>query len=298
MNPYLRFLIGISASSVALVITANPLPEHVGWLLLGGISALLPAMLSKGVAWFLRTPDMDIVPDPLDPDAKLIADALDYALDHVAQHRQPLTIRLHPVPLGQDVWLPYELRFQPLTSSLSVAFEPPQIYTCFVRVAERLQPTTSESPKIFQSLPQPIGLRSRSRMLVGSKGPIDLTLSPSAEGRVYITERDPLTSLLYHPFAGILPAVVAAPFGGWHVGLIVLIAYALSAWLDKTLTTREAHWVTAVISLAAIHVCFAIHHEQQPLASLSSRAFIYLVLTVSAALYMTLTHIRKRNDSH
>lgn len=84
----------------------NPL-----YFLLGGICGLLPDTLDFKLGRFLYRHDIEVTPDPLEPDARLIADAIAHAVNRACESGAAVCIKLNTIRLATDRWQSYTVRF-------------------------------------------------------------------------------------------------------------------------------------------------------------------------------------------
>ena len=187
----------------------NPLP-----FLIGGACGLLPDTLDFKFSRFFFRHDVEVVPDPLRPDAQTIADAVALAVNRAWETQRPVRIRLHTIRLATDVWLPYEITFD-------VAGR---------RVLARCgSPVDTGGNAVGRT--EPAGRRGGAANLAcGIKleyratTPVDMlegptfTMEPTADGRVvprFIEwHRQWSHSLLAAAGLGLLAALAAAPYLG------------------------------------------------------------------------------------
>lgn len=80
-------------------------------LLLAGIFGLLPDWLDFKFARYFEPPDEIISPDPDTFNAQAVADQVAAALDRAFDADEPITVQLDTLPLGQDRYRQYALRF-------------------------------------------------------------------------------------------------------------------------------------------------------------------------------------------
>ena len=106
-----HFAVGVAVAScfpeaVRAGAGGNPL-----YFILGGVAGLLPDTLDfKFYRYFVKH-DMEVAPDPLNPDAQMIADAVALAVNRAFDTGKPVRIKLDTILLGTDQWREYEVRF-------------------------------------------------------------------------------------------------------------------------------------------------------------------------------------------
>jgi membrane-bound metal-dependent hydrolase YbcI (DUF457 family) len=80
-------------------------------LLLAGLGGILPDTLDFRVARYLGTPDVEIDPDPNEPDPQAIAERVAWAIDRAYKANVPVNVQFHTMRLGADLWRRYGIRF-------------------------------------------------------------------------------------------------------------------------------------------------------------------------------------------
>ena len=97
----------------------NPL-----YFVLGGVFGLLPDTLDFKFYRFFIKHDMEVAPDPLDPDPQLIADAVAMAANRASNTGKPVRIKLDTIRLGADRWRQYEVKFDVAGRRVAVCYGP------------------------------------------------------------------------------------------------------------------------------------------------------------------------------
>ena len=122
MKGIAHFIGGLAAASF---FPAAIRAAHDGdpWLMLmGGAFGLLPDTLDFKFARYFCRHDMEIAPDPLRPDAKMVADALAGAVQATHEYWRPVCVKLHTVRLSAQTWLQYRVRVRRKTRRIEVVF--------------------------------------------------------------------------------------------------------------------------------------------------------------------------------
>jgi membrane-bound metal-dependent hydrolase YbcI (DUF457 family) len=119
-----HFAIGVATAScfpdaVSTAAAGNPTP-----FLLGGIAGLLPDTLDFKFYKFLYKHDIEVTPDPLAPDAEMIANAVTLAIHRAWETRKPVRIKLNTIRLGADAWQRYFVRFDVAHRKVLVRYGP------------------------------------------------------------------------------------------------------------------------------------------------------------------------------
>ena len=102
MRPPVQMLVGMTAAGL----TAGP--HRPLALLVGAVAGVLPDAIDRWVRQVFRQPDVVLTPDPLAPDACLLAAGVHAALRHAWEQRRRCLLRLNPLPLpggGHETYL-------------------------------------------------------------------------------------------------------------------------------------------------------------------------------------------------
>jgi hypothetical protein len=97
----------------------NPL-----YFILGGVFGILPDTLDFKFYRFLRKHDMEVIPDPLRPDPKLIAEAVALAVNRARVDGRPVNLKLDTIRLAADQWQSYEVTLDPAKKEVRVRLGP------------------------------------------------------------------------------------------------------------------------------------------------------------------------------
>ncbi len=111
MKGITHFTIGVAIAScfpeaVRAGIAGNPL--H---FVIGGAFGLLPDTLDFRFVRFLYPHHTEVAPDPMKPDPTLIARAIANSISDAILSQRTIKIKLDSMPLGQDQWLRYHVKF-------------------------------------------------------------------------------------------------------------------------------------------------------------------------------------------
>ncbi len=80
-------------------------------LCLGGAAGILPDTLDFKFARFFHDFDVDIAPDPLNPDAQKIADDLAAGLERAVTENRRITMKIHTMKLSANMFRQYTVRW-------------------------------------------------------------------------------------------------------------------------------------------------------------------------------------------
>lgn len=117
-----HFAAGIAAASffpeaIETAAGGNPL-----YMLLGGFFGLLPDTLDfKFIRYFCKY-DIEVAPDPVNPDPDLIADALIKGLGDAWTLRRKVCVKFHTLRLAADRWLAYRIEIDRKKQRITVQF--------------------------------------------------------------------------------------------------------------------------------------------------------------------------------
>ncbi len=111
MKGIVHYVSGLAAASFVPGVVQAGAAGRPGLFLLGGIAALLPDTLDFKVRRLLTAADVEIRPDPLDPDPAVVADGLAAVINRVWDSGRTLSVRLHTITTGARKWRPYEVFF-------------------------------------------------------------------------------------------------------------------------------------------------------------------------------------------
>jgi hypothetical protein len=225
MKGFTHYIIGLAAAScfpqaVREAASGNPFP-----FLIGGLCGLLPDVLDFKAARFFARHDMEIAPDPLDPDMQMVADGLACAIRQAQKTRQTIRVRLRTVQTGADAWQHYRIRFDPqgsITASLGA------VCTTGGRPLEERDPDESSAavePRLV------IGYEARVEVTI-LDGPM-LAFVPLPDGRIKIEfipwHRAWSHSLVLAAAAGLLLALTSSPL----MGAIAALGWASHVMADQ-----------------------------------------------------------------
>lgn len=225
MKGVTHYIAGLAAAScfpgaVQEAARGNPLP-----MLAGGFFGLLPDALDFKGARFLARHDMEIIPDPLEPDMQMVADGLACAIDQAFRTKKTIRARLQTIQLGADAWQHYTVKFSAdggLTTALGA------VCTMGGRpLAEPMEETGTA--------------RARAPLVIGYEATVAVTILdgpmlafvPLPDGRIRIDfipwHRAWSHSLVLAAAAGLL----LAPAAGWLTGLTAFAGWAAHALADQ-----------------------------------------------------------------
>ena len=124
MKGIAHFAAGVAVAScfpeaVTAGAAGNPL-----YFILGGVFGLLPDTLDFKFYRFFYGRDIEVIPDPLRPDPKMIADAVAGAVLGACETGKPVRLKLNTIRLGADLWQSYSVKFDIPSKRVVVAYGP------------------------------------------------------------------------------------------------------------------------------------------------------------------------------
>jgi membrane-bound metal-dependent hydrolase YbcI (DUF457 family) len=124
MKGIAHFITGVAAASffpwsIEAAREGNPM-----YFVIGGVFGLLPDTLDfKWVRFFYRH-DVLLEPSALDPDPRVLADALAAAVGRAQSEKRTIRVKLNTVRMGADAWRQYRVRFDPAAGDVEVEIGP------------------------------------------------------------------------------------------------------------------------------------------------------------------------------
>ncbi len=228
MKGIAHYAIGLAVAScfpetVRQAAAGNPWP-----MLAGGFFGLLPDLLDFKVIRFLAPRQVQIIPDPLEPDMRMVAEGLALAMREAQKRRKPLTVQLHSMRLGPDKWQPYEIRLVAAGGIEARLLPDATTEGSFLRK----QDVETHTP-LFVPLDFPLVIGYEARIHVASfEGPT-LLLTPLGERGVQV-DFLPWHRCWSHSLGlAALSGILAALGGSLRLGLIAFFALAAHVLSDQ-----------------------------------------------------------------
>ncbi len=131
MKGIAHFMVGLATTSCFPVAVQRAAQGQSLYFVLGGICGLLPDTLDFKLARYFFRPDIQVAPDPLDPDMAMVAAAVAVAVQQAHDRDRPIDLQLHTIRLGADQWQGYQVTFD----------------TQRRQVTARLAPATDSGPR-------------------------------------------------------------------------------------------------------------------------------------------------------
>ena len=227
MKGIVHFCVGVSVAScfpgaVEAGMRGDPL-----YFVLGGVCGMLPDTLDFRFARFLSRVDIRVRPDPLRPDARLIARACALAVNRARAEQKPIAILLETIPLGPGTWQSYDVRFD--AAGRQVVVE----YGDIVRGGRNLP---GEASGRTGAAPLECGVRLDYLATTNVSildGPL-FVMVPQPDGRVAPQFIPWHRQWSHSVFAALLAGCLAWLFRDATAAAIAALAWAAHALLDQT----------------------------------------------------------------
>jgi len=216
------------ASCWPQVVTAGA-AGHPGLFVLAAACGILPDTLDFRFLRYLYPYEMEIIPDPKQPDPGLIASAMAHAVTRVVETGRPVRIRLNTVRVGSGLWQQYRLRFDVAAQQVQVD------YTGVVNTSREPAAGSIGSPPCSRraKLPCAVALDYRAETDIDIFDGPTFRLEPLPDGRVRARfipwHRQWTHSLVIAATVGL----VAAAIGGIIAGVVAGGAWALHVIADQ-----------------------------------------------------------------
>ncbi|MDD4871638.1 MAG: metal-dependent hydrolase [Kiritimatiellae bacterium] len=228
MKGIAHFSVGIALASffqqaVQAGSEGNPL-----YFILGGVFGLLPDTLDFKFYKFLYKRDIEISPDPKDPDPQVVADGLAFAVNKTFDTGKPVRIKLNTIRLGSDLWRQYKMKFD-VGNRKVIASIGPVVRTDQSVVKEYSGKEKKASATLVCGIKPDYEVETTIDIL---DGPLFM-MTPSADGRI-IPAFIPWHREWSHSFiVGLLFALVGAVAWSPLAGVISFFAYGAHILLDQ-----------------------------------------------------------------
>jgi putative membrane protein len=224
-----HFAIGVAAAAcfpqaVQAGAEGNPL-----YFVLGGVCGLLPDTLDFKLGRFLYRHDIEVTPDPLNPDVQLIADAVAYAVNTADRAGTPVRIKLNTIRMATDTWQSYTVFFDVAARSVRVWLGP-EIDTGGQPVEDECPPKRKEG---IGALTCNLQLDYRAATTIDIlDGPV-FQMMPVAR-RTVRPVFQPWHRLWTHSFiTAFLAGMLLLPMAGWLAALVATLAWSTHVVADQ-----------------------------------------------------------------
>ena len=227
MKGITHFAVGVAAAScfpqaVQAAVQGNPL--H---FVLGGVCGLLPDTLDFKVYKFFHRRDIEVAPDPLDPDPEMIAQALAYAVERTHRTNKATLIKLNTIRLGADRWQQYLVRFDVPGRRVVVALGP---HVNTGRTPLHDTPQRDAPAEVSADLPCPVALDYQAATAVDIFDGPTFRMASTLDGRVR------LHFIPWHrEWSHSLVIALLAALAGWVAWGPVAGMVMFTAWSAHTL---------------------------------------------------------------
>jgi membrane-bound metal-dependent hydrolase YbcI (DUF457 family) len=203
--------------------------ERKSWiLLLGGVYGIMADTLDFKIYSFFSRDDVVIDPDPLAPDASMVAAEIGRAIERAWDEDRLVKVKCHTIRLGADLWRQYVIKFDAALNEVVVVINPivttSQIPFLGTAPAEnrvgryRLGVPIVEThgrPTVVDIMNGPqIGFRKTGDRVLVEFIPFHRTWTHSF-----------FTGLVAASAAALVASIAAGPGIGWYYGLVAVAAY-------------------------------------------------------------------------
>lgn len=212
MKGIAHFALGIAVVSCLPPAVRAGVDGNPWYFLLGGIFGLLPDTLDFKVARFFFRHDIEVIPDPLKPDPRMIAGAVAEAANRAHATGRPVRIKLHTVRLGTNAWRPFDVHFDVRAQNIVVRED----------LARAVAPVTC---------PLRLDYLAENRVDI-LEGPV-FTMEPTADGQV-VPRFIPWHRQWSHSLVvALLMGLTGITIGGWLAGLVILLGVGTHILADQ-----------------------------------------------------------------
>ncbi len=228
MKGFTHFVGGLAVTSFFPAAVSAGAAGVPWYFVLGGAAALLPDTVDFKILRFLYRHDGEIAPDAAAPDPAPVAAAVAAAVDRALARNKPVSIKLDTVPMANNSWRQYRVRFDPTRRQVIVTVGPVVSTSQTVVGPPPRKPVTAVAETEAIVFPEYLAEITVDIL----DGPV-LEMQPQADGRIRVGfipwHRCRTHSLV---LALVLGLVVGVPWG-LTAGAIVLAAYGSHILADQ-----------------------------------------------------------------
>lgn len=299
MKGFTHFVAGLAVSSffpwsIQAAQEGNPL-----YFLIGGTMAILPDTFDFRIIRYFYHHDVEVTPDPLDPDMQMVANAIAQTIDQSAKRK--MRLRLNTIRVDTDLWQKYSVCINPKTHTVTASREE-QIDTGGNPEPHSV-PNKHKTATAFFSTP--VSLEYLAKFPVEIFDGPHLQMRPDKKGNVSVGFIPWHRQYTHSICVSMFLACIAAACGHWKAGCIMFAAHASHVLLDqigymgsnlfwpilhnrypglKLQHASSAFWNTAAvwIAIAAIYSNLHSHAEGVPHIPVLG----YIILVVAAPLFL------------
>jgi hypothetical protein len=125
MKGIAHFVAGVAAAScVPEAVRAAAEDGNPTYFILGGVFGLLPDTIDFKFSRYFYRHDIEVTPDPIAPDAQLIADTVAAAINRAHASGESVRVKLNTIPVGLDQWQQYEVSFDVAARTVAARYGP------------------------------------------------------------------------------------------------------------------------------------------------------------------------------
>lgn len=233
MKGIAHFSVGVAAAScvpaaVEAGASGNPL-----YFILGGVFGLLPDTIDFKFFRFFYRQDMEVRPDPLEFDGKMVAHGVACAVNRAHDTGKKVRLKLSTVQLDEELWQSYRVEFNVAGKRVEVTKGPA------VDTGGNVD-STIEGERVFDGPVYKARLDPEIKLEYFASTTVDILdgpvfeFVPTSDSRKVMVHflpwhRSWTHSLVIALLFGLAGAVI---WGAW-AGLVVFLAYALHILLDQ-----------------------------------------------------------------
>ena len=221
-----HFTAGVAAAACFPFAVSAGAAGNPWYFVLGGFLGLLPDTLDFKFVRYFEKRDIEIVPDPLRPDAQMVADAMALAVNRARDLGRPVRVKLNTVRLGADRWRQYTVRFDLPNRCVRVAFGP--VVDTGRLPVETPPARTAESPLFAEA-----ALDYLAETCVDIFDGPSFEMRPRADGAVRVGFLPWHRAWSHSLVIALLAGLFAAALWGAGAGAVGFLAYAAHIAVDQ-----------------------------------------------------------------
>jgi len=190
------------------------------------VAGLLPDTLDFKFWRFFYRHDIEIAPDPLRPDAQMIADAVAAAIHRAYETGRPVNVKLDTIRMGADLWQQYEVKFDVPGQGVRVNYGP------IVDTGGNPVRRGSDGKETNATAPLVCGIQldyEATTIVQGFEGPL-FRMEPTADKRVKPQIIPWHRQWSHSVVTAVLFALACSAMGHIMAGVIALVGGARMCW--------------------------------------------------------------------
>jgi membrane-bound metal-dependent hydrolase YbcI (DUF457 family) len=124
MKGVAHFAAGVAVASCVPEAVRAAAEGNPTYFILGGVFGLLPDTIDFKFSRYFYRHDIEITPDPIQPDAQAIADKVAEGINRAHHTGKSVRVKLNTIPIGLDQWRQYEVAFDVAARTVAVRYGP------------------------------------------------------------------------------------------------------------------------------------------------------------------------------